>query len=86
MINLFSFLPQLETVTIEEQQQQQQQRRPPLPPPPPYMVSFVRTPSPPPLPVRQVKIRPRPSSCFDLHEESTGLNGNIFMFSLQVST
>lgn len=58
--DLFFFA--VETVTIEEQQ-----RRPPLP----YMVSYVRTPSPP---VRQLKIRTRPSSCFDLHRESTGKN------------
>lgn len=38
------------------------------------MVSFVRTPSPP---VRQLKIRPRPSSCFDLHKESTGNNWKL---------
>ncbi|CAF4194114.1 unnamed protein product [Rotaria socialis] len=53
----------IETVTIEEAK-----RRPP--PPPPCMVSFVRTPSPT---IRQVKIRPRPSSCFDLHKESTDI-------------
>ncbi|CAF2360422.1 unnamed protein product [Rotaria sp. Silwood2] len=52
----------IETVTIEEQQ-----RRPPAP----YMVSFVRTPSPT---VRQLKIRARPSSCFDLHKESTDIH------------
>ncbi|CAF2086064.1 unnamed protein product [Rotaria magnacalcarata] len=53
----------IETVTIEEAK-----RRPP--PPPPCMVSCVRTPSPT---IRQVKIRPRPSSCFDLHKESTDI-------------
>lgn len=56
--NLFSLI---ETVTIEEQQ-----RRPPT-----YMVSFIRTPSPP---IRQLKIRTRPSSCFDLLKDSTGEN------------
>jgi hypothetical protein len=55
----FIYFIKLETVTIEEQQQRR---------PPPYMVSFVRAPSPP---VRQLKIRPRPSSCYDLHKEST---------------
>ncbi|CAF1075802.1 unnamed protein product [Adineta ricciae] len=54
-------IEKIETVTIEEQQ-----RRPP--PPLPCMVSYVRTPSPP---IRQLKIRTRPSSCFDLHKEST---------------
>ncbi|UJR25945.1 hypothetical protein I4U23_007293 [Adineta vaga] len=53
-------IEKIETVTIEEQQRR--------PPPLPYMVSFVRTPSPP---IRQLKIRTRPSSCFDLHKEST---------------
>ncbi|CAF3851589.1 unnamed protein product [Adineta steineri] len=53
-------IEKIETVTIEEQQRR--------PPPPPYMVSFVRTPSPP---IRQLKIRNRPSSCFDLYKEST---------------
>ncbi|UJR22973.1 hypothetical protein I4U23_026000 [Adineta vaga] len=49
----------LETVTIEEQQYR----------PPHGGVSYVRTPSPP---VRQVKIRSRPSSCYDLNNrEST---------------
>ncbi|CAF3336358.1 unnamed protein product [Rotaria sp. Silwood1] len=52
----------IETVTIEEQQRR---------PPPSYMVSFVRTPSPT---VRQLKVRPRPSSCFDLHKESTDIH------------
>jgi hypothetical protein len=61
-------IEKIETVTVEEQQ-----RRPPPPPPPPssYMVSFVRAPSPP---VRQLKIRPRPSSCFDLHRESKDIH------------
>ena len=50
----------LETVTIEEQQCRPSRSG----------TSFVRTPSPP---VRQVKIRSRPSSCYDLHNrESTG--------------
>jgi hypothetical protein len=41
------------------------------------MVSFVRAPSPP---VRQLKIRTRPSSCFDLHKESTGKIKNLSCF------
>lgn len=55
----------LETVTIEEQP-----RRAP--------VSCVRTVSPI---VRQLKIRSRPSSSFNLHDrESTGKQTNIFLF------
>lgn len=50
---------QIETVTIDEPPRR-----------PPYTVSFVRAPSPP---VRQLKIRPRPTSCFDLRKETTGL-------------
>lgn len=57
------FIIKLETVTIDEPRR-----------PPPCMVSYVRTPSPT---IRQVKIRPRPSSCFDLHRASTGLTLNI---------
>ncbi|CAF1111473.1 unnamed protein product [Adineta steineri] len=52
-------IEKLETVTIEEQQCL----------PIHTGISYVRTPSPP---VRQVKIRSRPSSCYDLHNrEST---------------
>jgi hypothetical protein len=47
-----------ETVTIEQEQ---------CPP----MHSYVRTPSPP---VRQVKIRSRPASCYDLNnKEASGI-------------
>jgi hypothetical protein len=45
------------------------------------MVSFVRAPSPP---VRQLKIRTRPSSCFDLHKESTGNYCKFSYFLFQV--
>jgi hypothetical protein len=49
-----------ETVTIEEEACR----------PIHSAISYVRTPSPP---VRQVKIRSRPSSCYDLHNrEATG--------------
>lgn len=53
-------IEKIETVTIEEPPRR-----------PSYAVSFVRAPSPP---VRQLKIRPRPSSCFDLRKETTDLH------------
>ncbi len=68
-----SILITLETVTIEEQQCRPNR----------CCTPYVCTPSPP---IRQVKIRSRPSSCFDLNKkESTGKQigqKNYFSFDM----